>query len=463
MKITKYILVFSSALVLQSCFVAKNYEKPNLKTEDLYRTEVVAKDSSSMADMSWKELFKDPLLQGYIDKGLQNNFDIRTAMQNIAATEASLKQRKAGYFPTLSANGSWTHQELSKNSQYLGMSNTSVDQYQLSGNLSLEADIWGKIRSNKRAANAQYLQSIAANQAVKTQVITGIASLYYQLLALDAQLVIAEQSITNRDESVETIRALKDAGQVTEVAVKQTEAQKYATLLIIEDIKYNIIVLENAMSILLGDHAQTINRSTFETQELNPEISLGIPALLLSKRPDVMAAEYGLVSAFELVNVSRSNFYPSLTLTASGGFQSFELNDLINSNSVFSNIIGGITQPIFNQRQIKSQHEIAKANQEKALIYFEKALKTAGKEVSDALANYENETTKFAIRQQQVDALKIASEYSEELLTYGMANYLEVLTSKDNALNSELSLVDNRFKQFDAIIKLYRALGGGWE
>lgn len=462
MKFTKYILVFSSALVLQSCFVAKNYEKPNLKTEDLYRTEVVAKDSSSMADLSWSELFKDPLLQGYINKGLQNNFDIRTAMQNIAAAESSLRQRKAGYFPTLGANGTWTHQELSKNSQYPGMSG-SVDQYQLSANLSWEADIWGKIRSNKRAANAQFLQSIAVNQAVKTQVITGIASLYYQLMTLDAQLIIAEQSITNRDESVETIRALKDAGQVTEVAVKQTEAQKFATLLIIEDIKYNIIVLENSLSILLGESSQSISRSTLDEQELNPEITLGIPALLLSKRPDVMAAEYGLVSAFELVNVSRSSFYPSLTLTASGGFQSFELSDLINSNSLFSNIIGGITQPIFNQRQIKSQHEIAKANQEKALIYFDKVLKTAGKEVSDALANYENETTKFSIRQQQVEALKIAAEYSEELLTYGMANYLEVLTSKDNALNSELSLVDNKFKQFDAIIKLYKALGGGWE
>ncbi len=462
MKITKYILVFSSALVLQSCFVAKNYEKPNLKTEDLYRAEVVAKDTTSMADISWQELFNDPLLQGYINKGLQNNFDIRTAMQNIAAAESSLKQGKAGYFPTLGANGSWTHQELSKNSQNPGMPG-SVDQYLLSANLSWEADIWGKIRSNTRAANAQFLQSVAANQAVKTQVITGIASMYYQLMALDAQLKIAERSITNRDESVETIRALKDAGEVTEVAVKQTEAQRYATLLIIEDLKYNIVILENSFSILLGDSAQAIVRNTLKEQVLTPEMDLGVPALLLSKRPDVMAAEYGLVSAFELVNVSRSSFYPSLTLTASGGFQSFELSDLINSNSIFSSIIGGITQPIFNQRKIRSQHEIAKANQEKALIYFEKTLKTAGKEVSDALANYKNETAKLIIREQQVKALKIASDYSEELLNYGMANYLEVLTSKDNALNSELNLVDNKFKQFDAIIKLYKALGGGWE
>lgn len=458
----KYIIVFGSALMLQSCFVAKNYEKPQFKTEDLYRTEVVTKDTVSMADMSWEELFKDPILQGYIRKGLQNNFDIRVAMQNIISAEANLKQRKAGYFPTLGANATWTHQEISGNSQFGAMFDR-IDQYQLAANLSWEADIWGKIRSNKRAANAQYLQTIAANQAVKTQVITGIASIYYQILALDAQLKIAEQTTENRNKSVETIQALKDAGQVTEVAVKQTEAQKFATEIIIEDLKYNITILENTLSILLGETSQKIDRNTFEEQELNPQIKLGIPANLLSKRPDLIAAEYGLVSAFELVNVSRSNFYPSLIITATGGFQSLELKELISTNSIFANIVTGLTQPIFNQRQIRTQHEIAKSNQEKALIQFEQALKTAGKEVSDALANYQSETNKIEIREQQVDALKKASEYSEELLAYGMANYLEVLTAKDNALNSELSLIDNRFKQFNAIITLYRTLGGGWE
>lgn len=458
----KYILILGGSFMLQSCFVAKNYERPNIKTEDLYRTEVVVKDTASMADISWKELFKDPILQGYIQRGLQNNFDIRIALQNIAAAEANLKQRKAAYFPTIGFNGSWTFQEVSANGQFGGVIDRA-EQYQLAGNLSWEADIWGKIRSNRRAANAQYLQTIAANQAVKTQVITGIASIYYQLLTLDAQLKIAEQTLENRNKSVETIQALKEAGQVTEVAVKQTEAQKLATEIIIEDLKYNITILENTMSILLGENVQKIERSTFEEQELNPEIKIGVPAQLLSRRPDVIAAEYGLVSAFELVNVSRSNFYPSLTITATGGLQSLDFGELFTANSLFANIVAGLTQPIFNQRQIRTQHEIAKANQQKALIQFEQALKTAGKEVSDALANYRNETRKIQIREQQVETLKKASEYSEELLAYGLANYLEVLTAKDNALNSELNLIDNRYKQFNAIITLYRALGGGWE
>jgi multidrug efflux system outer membrane protein len=458
----KYIVVLGGALTLQSCFVAKKYDRPTIDTEDLYRSEVVAKDSTSMADMPWQDLFTDPILQGHIQKGLENNFDIRTAIQNIAASEASLKQRKAGYFPTLNANGTWTHQEISGNSQF-GSLFSSLDQYQLAANLSWEADIWGKIRSNKRAANAQFLQSVAANQAVKTQVVANIASLYYQLLSLDAQLEIAEQTLTNRTQSIETIVALKDAGQVNEVAVKQTEAQKYATELIIEDLKYNIEILENTMSILLGESPKNIDRSTFDAQVLTPEIDLGVPALLLANRPDVIAAEYGLVNAFELTNVARSNFYPSLTITATTGFQSLELSELIDANSFFANIVSGLTQPIFNQRQLRTQKEIALSNQEKALIGFERTLKTAGKEVSDALASYNNETKKLSIRTQQVDALKKASEYSEELLNYGMATYLEVLTAKDNALNSELSLIDNKFKQFNAIITLYRALGGGWK
>lgn len=458
----KYIVVLGGALTLQSCFVAKKYDRPTIDTEDLYRSEVVAKDSTSMADMPWQDLFTDPILQGHIQKGLENNFDIRTAIQNIAASEASLKQRKAGYFPTLNANGTWTHQEISGNSQF-GSLFSSLDQYQLAANLSWEADIWGKIRSNKRAANAQFLQSVAANQAVKTQVVANIASLYYQLLSLDAQLEIAEQTLTNRTQSIETIVALKDAGQVNEVAVKQTEAQKYATELIIEDLKYNIEILENTMSILLGESPKTITRSSFDAQILTPEIDLGVPALLLSNRPDVIAAEYGLVNAFELTNVARSNFYPSLTITATTGYQSLELSELIDANSFFANIVSGLTQPIFNQRQLRTQKEIALSNQEKALIGFERALKTAGKEVSDALANYKNESKKLNIRTQQVDALKKASEYSEELLNYGMANYLEVLTAKDNALSSELSLIDNKFKQMNAIITLYRALGGGWK
>ena len=463
-KIIKTALLLATAVVVQSCFVAKDYKRPELKTENLYRNQVVSTDTLSFANVAWDKVFTDPLLQGYIQKGLDNNLDVKIAIQNIVAAEAVMKQGKAGYFPTFSTGADWTHQELSKNSQFGALlQNRSTDQYQLSGNLSWEADIWGKIRSNKRAANASFLQTTAVNQAVKTQLIANIASTYYQLLSFDAQIKLAEKTLVNSNQSIETIIALKDAGNVTEVGVKQTEAQKYATELIIADLKNSIIILENTLSILMGESSAKIDRNTFESQSNQPTITLGVPATLLRNRPDVIAAEYNLISNFEQTNVAKSNFYPTLKVTASGGLQSIDLKEWFSANSLFANVITGLTQPIFNQRQIRTKFEISKANQEKAYLQFEQSLLTAGKEVSDALAQYNNETYKLTVREKQVDALNKATDYSDELLTYGLANYLEVLTVKDNALNAELSLIDNKYQQYKAVIQLYRALGGGWQ
>ena len=463
-KTYKILLMLAVSVVMQSCFTAKSYLKPLINSVNLYRTEQENKDSVSLASVSWDKLFTDSVLQEHIKKGLQNNFDVRIALQNITAAEATMKQGKAGYFPTLNAGVDWTHQELSKNSQFGALlADRSTDQYQLTGTLSWEADIWGKIRSNKRATNASFLQTVAATQAIRTQVIASIASTYYQLMALDAQLKIANSTLDNRNQSIETIKALKDAGNVNEVGVKQTEAQLYTTQLIIEDLKTNIVVLENTLSILLGQSPQNIQRSTLGNQSMNPEIKLGVPALLLSKRPDVIAAEYNLINNFEMTNVARSSFYPTLKVTATGGFQSIDLKEWFSANSLFANVVSGLTQPIFNQRQIKTRYEIAKSNQQKAYLQFEQSLLIAGKEVSDALQQYGNETKKLEIRTKQVEALTLAAGYSDELLANGFLNYLEVLTAKDNALNSQLSLIDNQYQQYNAIIQLYKALGGGWQ
>lgn len=453
-----------SATLMQSCFVAKDYQRPDVKTEDLFRTEVPTTDSLSLANLSWDKMFTDPLLQGYIKKGLENNLDVRIAMQTLTAAEASMLQGKAGYFPTLNVSTDWTHQELSRNTQIGAIvKNTTTDQFQLVGSLSWEADIWGKIRSNKRGAQASFLQTQAANQAIKTQLISSIASTYYQLLAVDEQIKIAENTLVNRTQSIETILALKKAGNVTEVGVKQTEAQKYATELILADLKNSSILLENTLSILMGKGANKIERSSFEAYPLQADISVGVASGLLRNRPDVIAAEYNLITNFEMTNVAKSSFYPTLKVTANSGLQSIDIQKLFSANSIFANIVTGLTQPVFNQRQIKTKYEIAKANQEKAYLQFEQSLLTAGKEVSDALAQYKNESYKISIREKQVTALTKASSYSEELLTYGLANYLEVLTAKNDALNAQLNLADNKYQQYKSIIQLYRALGGGWQ
>lgn len=452
------LLVFTM-FVVQSCFVAKDYEKPEVKTDNLYRTEQIA-DSTSLAKMSWDKIFTDQLLQNHINEAVQNNLDMKIALQNMAAAEATMKQGKVGYFPTVNGNATWTHQEISQNSQF-GRLFSSIDQYELSAKLSWEADIWGKIRSNKRASAAKFLESAVARQAVQTELVANVASIYYQLLALDAQVNVVTATLENRSTSVEVIKALKEAGTVNEVAVKQTEAQQYAAQIILEDLKYNVKVLENSFNQLLGKAPNTVERGLFENQNIEAEIKTGLPAFLLSKRPDVVAAELNFRNTFELTNVARSSFYPSLTLNATGGLQALELKDWFSTKSLFASIITGLTQPIFNQRQNITRLEVAKANQQKAYLQFEKSLLVAGKEVSDALANYENETNKLVIRKKQVEALKTAADYSDELLQYGMVNYLEVLTAKDNALNTEINYIDNKYKQLNAVITLYKALGGG--
>lgn len=461
-RIYKVLVPVVVAFAMQSCFTAKTYERPQVKTDNLYRMETVSTDTTSLGDLAWNNLFTDTQLQGYINTGLQNNLDIRIAMQNIAASEAYMKQGKAGYFPSIGLGADWTHQELSKNSQFGALlQDRSTDQYQFTGNLSWEADIWGKIRSNKRATSATYLQTIAAKQAVQTQLIANIAKNYFQLMSLDAQLQVVDSTLVNRSESIEVIKALKDAGNVTEVGVRQTEAQLYTAQLIREDLKNSIVVLENAFNILLGEGPKKVMRSTLEAQNITADVKIGVPAILLRKRPDVIAAEYNLISNFELTNVARSQFYPSLKITATGGLQSIDLKEWFNANSLFANVITGLTQPLFNKREIRTRFEVAKANQEKAYLEFQQTLLVAGREVSDALQTYTNETTKLDIRRKQVLALKSAAGFSDELLEYGLVNYLEVLTAKDQALNTELNLIDNQYNQYNSIITLYRALGGG--
>ena len=465
----KYMVVLTvAAWSLQGCFVAKTYERPQLEeTQNLYRTDALPTDSLSMADVSWKELFTDPYLDEYIEEGLQNNIDIRVAIQQVLSAEAYVKQGKAGYLPSINAGASAARSYLSGNGQqgaFLSNLGTDhVDQFELSADLSWEADIWGKIRSNKRAFEADYLQSVAAHQAVKSRLVADIASTYYQLLSLDAQLETTRRSVAVRDSSVTTIQALKDAGNVTQVAVDQNIAQYNNARALQVDLETALFRTENAMSILLGKGPQHYERGILDNQKLESDLKLGVPSTLLSNRPDVIAAEYNLVRAFELTNVARSNFYPSLTLTASGGFQSLQLDQLLNTNSLFATIVGGLTQPILNQRKIRTQKEVADAQQEQALLEFKRSLLVAGNEVSNALYSYNQETKKFEFRELEVEALRNAESNSSELLKNGYANYLDLLTARQSALSAELNVIDSKLQQLLSIVDLYEALGGGWK
>lgn len=461
-RIYPLLLLTVMPVLLVSCFAAKNYERLEVVNEANYRTDNLPQDSLTIASVSWKDMFTDAILQGYIEEGLANNIDIRIALQRIWAAEAYVKQGKDGFLPTLQGSAQYTHQELSGNSQF-GAMFSSLDQYQISGGLSWEADIWGKIRSNARAFQAGYLQSVAAHKAVKTDLIANIATLYYQLLALDEQVRITEETVKTRENSLETTQYLKEAGNLTAVAVKQTEAQWYTAQSILIDLNNQTRLVENTFSILLGKEPGDIQRTSLKTQQITTDLNVGVPIQLLRNRPDVIAAEFDLVNAFELTNVARSNFYPSLTLSATGGLQSLDFSDLFDSTSLFANIMSGLTQPIFNGRKIRTQYEVSQALQEEARLNFRLAILTASKEVSDALYNYDAATQKITVKNKEFEAYSMATEYSEQLLDNGLANYLEVLNARENALSSNLDLIDARFSQLQSVVNLYEAVGGGWQ
>jgi len=282
-------------------------------------------------------------------------------------------------------------------------------------------------------------------------------------VALDAQLKILNETVETREKTVSTIQALKDAGQVTQVAVDQNVAQYNNAKALEIEVQAEIFKLENTLSILLAKQPQHFERSTLDEQAITTEMKLGVPYLLLRNRPDVIAAESEFIQSFELTNVALSNFYPSLTLSAAGGFQSMEFQNWFNTNSLFANLVGGLTQPIFNQRKVRTQYEVSQAKQEQALLNFKNTLLIAGKEVSDALYSYQAEVDKFEYRENEVEALRRAETNSEELLDNGYANYLDLLTARESVLRAEINSINNKLQQLLSAVRLYRSLGGGWQ
>lgn len=460
----KIIFLLLTVFVVSSCATRKKYERPKDIIENLFRTDALPKDSASIASISWKSIFTDPVLQQHIDQGLQNNLDIRIALQNIVSAEAYLKQSKAAYLPTLSVGPSYTFQTQSLNTQLGQLSGDRQynNLFDVSGDLSWEADIWGKMKAREKAQLAQYLGTVAAHKAVKSELVAAIATAYYQLLTLDEQKRIINETIALRNKNLETTKALKEAGTLSEVAVQQSEALVFNAQSLLIDTDTQIALLENAMSLLMGVPSQKIERSTLGQQEMPAEYQLGFSANLLSNRADVMASEYDLMAAFELSNAAKAQFYPTLRITGSGGVQSLDIDHLFSANSLFANVVGGLVQPVLNQRQIRTNYEVSLANKEKAYLNFRKTLLNAGKEVSDALKVYESQDKFIDLKRKELMAYKKSVEFSQELVNYGMANYLEVINASVNSLNAELNISNAAYAKMKAGVELYQALGGGW-
>lgn len=305
-------------------------------------------------------------------------------------------------------------------------------------------------------------ESRAYAQAVQTQLVAGIAAAYYTLTAYDAQLAIARQSAEKYRTDVETMKQLKNSDVVTGAAVVQSTANYYAVMASIPDIRNNIRQTENALSILLARPPGPVERDSLFSTRTYTQLETGLPAQLLANRPDVQAAEYRLRAAFDLTNVARTYFYPALTITGQTGQYVNDLSNLFKPGAYFSNLAGGLVQPIFNNGLNKQRLRVAEANYEAAQYNFRQVLLTAGQEVSNALYQYQTATDKASARREQIANLEKAVFFTSELLKYtSTTNYTDVLTSEQNLLTARQSAVTDRLQQLQAIVSLYAALRGG--
>ena len=314
----------------------------------------------------------------------------------------------------------------------------------------------------KKAQLALLLQSYANRRAVQTSLVANIATAYLSLLAFDKELDITLQTLEIYKSDVETNKELKRANRANEASVAQSEANRFAAEVTIPDLYNNIRQLENAISVLVGRQPGPIQRSSLDVQQVDTVLQTGLPAQLLANRPDVQEAEYNVRYYFEQINVARAYFYPSLTITAQGGWQSPAIGTLFNSASLFGSVTGGLLQPVFNSGLNNQRLRLAKAQYEEKVLTFQQTVLSAGQEVSDALYSYQSTQIKLATRKQQLDALKRSVDYTRLLLKGSYVTYLDVLTSEQGYLAAQLNSVNDRLQQLTSVVTLYQSLGGGW-
>jgi multidrug efflux system outer membrane protein len=457
------------ALVLSACKVGKNYQRPEVPLPEQF-SGVTTADTSSIAGIEWKNFFTDPVLQGLIDKGIKYNYDLQIAIKRIDIAQQQVKQAKLSLLPQLDLRVTGAYNRPSDNSLN-GLSTSSflgskhVENYNASLNLSWEIDTWGKIRRQKESVLAQYLQTFEATRAVQTQLVADIAQGYYNLLMLDKQLKIAQRNLSLSDSTLKLTQLLKNAGEVNLLAVQQADAQRQTTALLVPQLEQSIAIQETALQQLTGQLPGTIARTaSLEDEALPTALNTGVPAALLSRRPDVRADEMALVSANAQVGVAQGNMYPALTLSASGGLESFKADKWFSvPGSLFGLASGTVLQTIFKRRTLKTQFEVAKIQREQAVLQFRSSVLNAVGEVTNALVQTDKLQQQKQIATGQVATLQTAIRNAQLLFKSDMANYLEVITAQTNALQAELNLASIQRQQLGAVVELYRSLGGGWK
>lgn len=451
----KIIVLTTATALLSSCGIYTKYQPAETTPDNLYGEEVAVDDTTNFGNVNWRELFTDPQLQALIEQGLQNNTDLRSAQLQIEEAEAALMSAKLAFLPSFALSPQGTI------SSFDGGKATKT--YTLPVTASWELDIFGRLRNAKQQAKALYAQSKDYQQAVRTQLIAGIANVYYTLLMLDEQLAISQQTEEAWKETVASTRALMDAGLANEAATSQMEAAYYSVQTSILDLKEQINQVENSLALLLAETPRRYERGKLADQRLPEDVAVGVPMQMLSNRPDVRAAERSLEQAFYATNQARAAFYPSIVLSGSAGWTNSAGSMIVNPGKFLASAVGSLTQPLFYKGQIMAQYRIAKAQQEEASLSFQQALLNAGSEVNDALVACQTSKAKTLLFEKQIQSLEKALESTSLLMEHGTTTYLEVLTARQSLLSAQLSQTANRFTEIQSVINLYQALGGGRE
>ena len=422
------------------------YQGGNLKDsvqKDSVQKESVQKDSASLGFMDWHDLFQDPLLQQYIERGLSHNTDYLQAMQRVEEASATLKAAKLAFLPAFA---------ISPQAGVSSFDGAKASQtYSVPLNMSWEIDIFGRMRNAKEQSKALYAKSLDFKQAVRTQLIANLANIYYTLISLDQQLSLSVKTEEAWRETLTTARALMKAGRYNEAGVAQMEAALQSVHTGVLDLQNQIIQTENSMAVILGETPRHYARSKefLATGDTFSKISIGVPLQLLSARPDVRQAERTIETAFYGVNQARSAFYPSLTLSGSIGWTNSAGMMIVNPGKALASAMASLVAPVFTRGQNEAQ------------LAFTQTLLNAGKEVNDALAAYQTSVKKEETIASQIVSLEKALRSTTLLMEHGTNTYLEVLTARQSLLSAQLQESANKLTKTQYIINLYQALGGG--
>ena len=447
--------------MMSSCHIYKAYDRPeSIDASGIYRDPVsavdtLAADTMNMGNLPWQEIFRDAKLQSLIEEGLANNVDMQAAILRVEEAKIMLTSARLSYLPSinLAPQGTLSSFDGSKTSKT----------YQLPVAASWEIDLFGKLLNANRNQKTAYLQSKYAQQAVRSQLICGIANIYYSLLMLDRQVEITTETSAIYKENVRVMEAMKIAGMTTEAAVAQMRAASHQVEASLMDLKRQVRETENSLAVLLAKAPQTIERSTLDEQVMPEELTAGVPLQLLENRPDVKVAEMTLASAYYTTNQARAAFYPGLNITGTAGWTNSAGAMVVNPGKVLLTAIGSLTQPIFNNGKLIANLKVSKAEEKIAQMNYQQAILKAGQEVSDALFLYETQNKKLQEDKGQVEQLDKAVTYTKALFQSGDATYLEILTAQQSLLSAQLSEVADNFQRMQAVINLYSALGGGRE